>query len=1071
MLKLHSILLLFSVSVLVSAAPLCGVFEWEQNRKEAAAILKNLKEIGENAEIFKDDNFCKYDVVIVPKANATPLFFRDAVPKFLQKGKHIIFDGWPAKSYDGKRYAKEWDELLPGTTHVVMDTAHVYKGLYSSKGTSVLLKTGNGSVPFAQMKLNGVKNILGRAMTKCQWRLTGPLSTGKMEYNDCMDVNLIAIHDAKGKILGQHTAMVRHFCKFFPAANVVCADFQKDPALKLLYGAQAKEYLKFLLASVRNPLDDEPSKEYWTNLHALKLQTAELKLRYNEMIYLYKDLYFYRNNAVRMGMKVYANPEKAFLTLENECLDLFSQYTKFRFNRFPFAVKRKVRLLAAVKKQISKIDSFLKQGKALEQKYLAAYKGKRFVMPEKGIIDIKTSYSDYLPLSWGGAPGFTEYENGRAMARLGIVGSCSPNYVSRGGYRVPTPEVLKEDRYVKNVFSRYVKETGMTKFTSHEIPTGMIPYSLVQKYDDTTYIVDLKKGTKRKPKNRFEYTLNKNGVGIISSAAKSPEFQELLNFIAKRAVGLKGVHTRSVSHEGMIVGGYSEYGFRMYREFLKKRHGSIENLNKAWNTNWKSFDEIYPPLKVHTTQQEHANHYDWVSFRAEEFLNFYKNLTATFRKYDPACKLTACINQESPLQAVEFYEFCGLLDFAASHNTPTSAPWYQINLGRKGQLADNNEPKWLGGSHSWNRSNSEDELQKSHRYNMLYHAIQGMSQFAPFEWFHGNNARLAENDGGLFLAGAEFKEFNRWKEKWQNLMGAVMPKDHAKTGIYWSFVTKSHGRGGVTDGSLADSFFCSYFRHMGSWNALLDDKQISYVTIPRQRVKNNEISDLKTLIVPQAYYLEGEVMEKLLKFAENGGELILEGQVGKYDQYKKEDNRIYNELGLVPIATTGKQLAGGKGVQDLLTQEGVGTAYLTFEMIDPDNVEVLAKYADSNAAAVRIKYGKGTVICTGFSIAGNTDDAFVSEVLKKSMDNRVAFVAAKDSLLYPWQGKNGYYYLAILNKTDQWRELPVQCHRRIAEAYDIETGLPIAFKGNTVAVSTFPAGARFIAVRFADGGK
>ena len=90
MLKLHSILLLFCVTVCISAAPLCGVFEWEQNRKEAAAILKNLKEIGENAEIFKDDNFCKYDVVIVPKANATPLFFRDAVPKFLQKGKHII---------------------------------------------------------------------------------------------------------------------------------------------------------------------------------------------------------------------------------------------------------------------------------------------------------------------------------------------------------------------------------------------------------------------------------------------------------------------------------------------------------------------------------------------------------------------------------------------------------------------------------------------------------------------------------------------------------------------------------------------------------------------------------------------------------------------------------------------------------------------------------------------------------------------------------------------------------------------------------------------------------------------
>ena len=60
MLKLHSILLLFCVTVCISAAPLCGVFEWEQNRKEAAAILKNLKEIGENAEIFK---YADYKIV------------------------------------------------------------------------------------------------------------------------------------------------------------------------------------------------------------------------------------------------------------------------------------------------------------------------------------------------------------------------------------------------------------------------------------------------------------------------------------------------------------------------------------------------------------------------------------------------------------------------------------------------------------------------------------------------------------------------------------------------------------------------------------------------------------------------------------------------------------------------------------------------------------------------------------------------------------------------------------------------------------------------------------------------
>ena len=87
------------------------------------------------------------------------------------------------------------------------------------------------------------------------------------------------------------------------------------------------------------------------------------------------------------------------------------------------------------------------------------------------------------------------------------------------------------------------------------------------------------------------------------------------------------------------------------------------------------------------------------------------------------------------------------------------------------------------------------------------------------------------------------------------------------------------------------------------------------------------------------------------------------------------------------------------------------------------------------------------------------------------MDNRVASSAADGSYLFPWQGKNGYYYLAVLNKTDLWRQIPVNFSKKIEKAYDIETGLPIAFKGKSINVSTFPAGGRFIAVRLASGGK
>ena len=1071
---MRPLLLLLLALPLLGAEKICGVFEWEQNRNESAEILKNLQAIGEKAEIVRNYDFKKYDVLIVPKAVSTPLPLRDAVPAFLSGGGHLILDGWPLKTFDGKREAPEWGELLPGTTHCVMDSAAVFKGMRNPQGGNVTLSCdGKGPGKLRQLACSGVRNVSWRSMNKCQWRLTGPLSPGRMEFHDCMDATPLAIRDASGKVIGQHTAQVKHFCSFFPGANVVCADIQPDPALKLLYGPHGKDYLRFLLDTVRLPLANEPAPEYWRNLHELRRQITGLKLYYTESVYLFKELHFHNENNRRLGMTAVPDLSTEFGQLESDTLDLCRQFAKYRFNRFPFAVKRKEELLKKVEKQIGMTKSFLAKGRSLEQKLLAAHGEKRFTIPERGSIDIKMSYGDYEPLSWGGAPGFAEYENGRAIASLGIDGSCGPNYVSRSAYRIPTDQNRKEDEYSKQVFERYVRETGLHKFTSHEIPTQMIPRSLAKEAAarDIPYVADQAKGTLRQAVTAADFNARLGGVGIISSATESPAFWNLIEFMAKRAAKLDGVHTRSITFEGMLMGGYSEYGFRKYREFLKERHKTIEALNKAWNSSWKSFGEIRPPVQYQRTPAEHANNFDWIEFRTREFNRFIEKVASIYRKYDPVHPLTACINQASPLDGVEFYEFNRFIDFAASHNTPTSRAWYQIGLGRRGQRADNSEPKWISFSAPWNLSNSEDELQKCQRFNMIYYAAQGMSQFAPYEWRHGTSARFGEYDGMLYLAGAEFKEFTRWKKKWQNLMGAVAPKDHAKTGVYWSFVTKSHGRGGIFETKIDQSLFCRYFGLLDAWNRLLDKEQIPYETVTRGKVKNNEIAHLETLIVPQASFLEPEVMEKLLNFAENGGELILEGQAGRYDQYKKEDNRIFDGLGMVQVAAASGRLSGGAESQALLTQEEVGPAYLTFEMLEPEKTKIICRYTDSKPAAVSMNYGKGKVICTGFSLTGVTEEKVVKKILEKSLHNREAHSDDAGVRIFPWKGQNGFLYLAVLNRSGNWRSASVTLAGAVQEAYDIETGVRLNHKESEINVPLFPAGGRMIAVRIGKGEK
>ncbi len=210
--------------------------------------------------------------------------------------------------------------------------------------------------------------------------------------------------------------------------------------------------------------------------------------------------------------------------------------------------------------------------------------------------------------------------------------------------------------------------------------------------------------------------------------------------------------------------------------------------------------------------------------------------------------------------------------------------------------------------------------------------------------------------------------------------------------------------------------------------------------MPRGKVKAHEISHLKTLIVPQATYLEPEVMDKLLAYAKNGGELILEGQAGRYNQYKQEDNRIFDELGIVQLPVSGGKLADGTPVQPLLTQEEVSPTYIAYDLLTPDEAKILCRYADGKAAAVAVNYGKGKVICTGFSLIGNTPDKVRQSLLKTALDNRIAKTAAPNVRLFPWQGKNGFIYLAVLNFSGEWRNIPVTFAGNICEAYDVETG-------------------------------
>ena len=118
-----------------------------------------------------------------------------------------------------------------------------------------------------------------------------------------------------------------------------------------------------------------------------------------------------------------------------------------------------------------------------------------------------------------------------------------------------------------------------------------------------------------------------------------------------------------------------------------------------------------------------------------------------------------------------------------------------------------------------------------------------------------------------------------------------------------------------------------------------------------------------------------------------------------------------------------------------------------------------------------MNYGKGKVICTGFSLTGVTEEKVVKKSLEKSLHNREAHSDDAGVRIFPWKGQNGFLYLAVLNRSGNWRSASVTLAGAVQEAYDIETGVRLNHKESEINVPLFPAGGRMIAVRIGKGEK
>ena len=192
--------------------------------------------------------------------------------------------------------------------------------------------------------------------------------------------------------------------------------------------------------------------------------------------------------------------------------------------------------------------------------------------------------------------------------------------------------------------------------------------------------------------------------------------------------------------------------------------------------------------------------------------------------------------------------------------------------------------------------------------------------------------------------------------------------------------------------------------------------------------KDSNLDGYKVLIVPVYFLTDPAVNEKISRFAEQGGTVILSYRAGVKEQnnFVVEDTLpgALRELAGVEINEyESLELGQSNAVEGV---EGVikglsSVASIWCDLVEPKTAEVLAEYRscfyEKTAAITKNQYGKGTVYYIGSALEEEMMDALYSEVFK---DNDVNMMDSSEKVeAVTRTGLNGSIFLCVVNHSTE----------------------------------------------------
>lgn len=447
---------------------------------------------------------------------------------------------------------------------------------------------------------------------------------------------------------------------------------------------------------------------------------------------------------------------------------------------------------------------------------------------------------------------------------------------------------------------------------------------------------------------------------------------------------------------------YSPHAQKEYRRWLKNvKHYTLDTLNAAYGTGFASWDKVKMPQPRLRTIDLRASWKDFQEFRRWSVREWYRGLIEFQQKNDPRKRdvVRMWISGGPPRPDTmtipeDLFSLCDELKV------------YGFIEQTFGESSSSMRVKQLSLQYDYGLCSSETGL-PSGFYRSMYQNAKCGCDMAFLKWIPPYL--------GHFRNPLCFSNIRRYRPSFMACSGGTPMAPEAKVALLYSYHT-AFSKPRLTD---LGAGLLEY----------LYEREYPYIYIS-DLAPLNKLGEHKSIVTAHCMILPPSVIEKLCKYVEGGGRLVLYADSGVFDTTDTDEKNpsygIYRKLGFTgeldwTHAKRGTVALKGecplfKGCDGVWMRNGWGV-----KLPEDWNGKVIASWENGDPAIITWPFGKGEVVMVGGEMPRATFASFMDNLgcspLVKSDDFDVKGACLK---------KDGKTLLTLFN--DSWETKNARCY-------------------------------------------